>query len=70
MASGFAVGDRVTTQDLGQTAGSTPVSLADLPIGRITALSGDTATVDWYDGENVDATTEVPVSQLHLVTEP
>lgn len=68
MASRFAVGDRVTTQDLGQTAGS-PVSLADLPVGRITALSGDTATVEWYDGENVDATTEVPVSQLHLVTQ-
>ncbi|MEU4266336.1 hypothetical protein [Streptomyces sp. NPDC026092] len=59
----------MTTQDLGQTAGSTPVSRADLPVGRITALSGDTATVEWYDGENLDATTDVPVAQLHLVTQ-
>ncbi|MFJ3582212.1 hypothetical protein ACIPPS_08235 [Streptomyces sp. NPDC090127] len=70
MTSSFAVGDRVTTQDLGQTAGSTPVSRADLPVGRITALSGDTATVEWYDGEKVDATTDVPVAHLHHVTRP
>ncbi|MER7956888.1 MULTISPECIES: hypothetical protein [unclassified Streptomyces] len=69
MARSFTVGDRVTTQDLGQTAGSTPVREADLPVGRITALSGDTATVEWYVGEKVDATTEVPVAQLHLVAE-
>lgn len=70
MASRFAVGDRVTTQDLGQTAASTPVSRADLPVGRITALSGDTATVEWYDDGQVEATTDVPVAQLRLVTEP
>ncbi|WP_406864749.1 hypothetical protein ABZO31_31605 [Streptomyces sp. HUAS MG47] len=70
MARKLAVGDRVTTQDLGQTAGSTPTSRADLPVGRITALSGDIATVEWHDGENVDAVTEVPVAQLHLVTQP
>ncbi|MFF9915403.1 hypothetical protein [Streptomyces sp. NPDC013457] len=59
----------MTTQDLGQTAGSTPGHLADLPVGCITALSADTATVDRYDGEKVGATTDVPVSQLCLVTE-